>query len=46
MPILMTNDVRGKLYRCIRISMYKIVKARVKCGAQFTEYIIMSISIV
>ena len=36
--ILMKNGVVGKLHQCIR-SMYTIVKARAKCGAQFTECI-------
>ena len=32
------NGVIGKLHRCIR-SMYRTVKARVRCGAHFTECI-------
>ena len=32
------KGVIGKLYRCIR-SMYRTVKARVRCGAHFTECI-------
>ena len=34
----MKNSVTGKLCRCIR-NMYKTVKARVRCGAHFTECI-------
>ena len=37
-PILVKNGVKGKLYRCIR-SMYANVRARVRCGGQFTDYI-------
>ena len=37
-PILVKNGVTAKLYRCIR-SMYKTVKARVRCGADFTDCI-------
>ena len=37
-PILVKNGVTGKLYRCVR-SMYRTVKARVRCGAHFTECI-------
>ena len=37
-PILVKNGVTRKLYCCIR-SMYKTVKARVRCGAHFTECI-------
>ena len=37
-PIFVKNGVTGNLYRCIR-SMYRTVKARVSCGAHFTECI-------
>ena len=37
-PFLAKIGVTGKLYRGIR-SMYKIVKARVRCGAHFTDYV-------
>ena len=37
-PILIKNGIKGKLYQCVK-SMYSAVKARVRCGVNFTEYI-------
>eukprot|EP00745_Piridium_sociabile_P014995 TRINITY_DN220_c0_g1_i2.p1 TRINITY_DN220_c0_g1~~TRINITY_DN220_c0_g1_i2.p1 ORF type:complete len:782 (+),score=58.82 TRINITY_DN220_c0_g1_i2:69-2414(+) len=37
-PVLKTNRVRGKLYRCIR-SMYREVKARIRKGAKLSDYV-------
>ena len=37
-PILMKNGIKGRLYKCLR-SMYENVKARIRCGAKFTDYI-------
>ena len=37
-PILLKNGVKGRLYKCVR-SMYENVKARIRCGAKFTDYI-------
>ena len=37
-PILLKNNIHGKIYRCIK-SMYEVVKARVRCGTEFTGYI-------
>ena len=37
-PILLKNGIKGRLYKCVR-SMYENVKARVRCGAKFTDYI-------
>ena len=40
-PILRKNGIKGKLYLCVR-SMYKNVKARVRCGANLTDVITCS----
>ena len=37
-PILFKTVLLVKLFRCIR-SMYKIVKAKIRCGSQYTDYI-------
>ena len=37
-PILLKNDIKGKLFRCIK-STYNNVKARVRCGAKLAEYV-------
>ena len=37
-PILLKNGIKGRLYKCVR-SMYENVKARIRCGAKFTDYI-------
>ena len=37
-PILRKHGICGKLYKCIR-SMYEDVKAKVRDGAKFTDYI-------
>ena len=37
-PILLKNGIKGRLYKCVR-SMYENVKARIRCGATFTDYI-------
>ena len=37
-PILLKNGIKGRLYKCVR-SMYEKVKARIICGAKFTDYI-------
>lgn len=37
-PVLLKNGIKGKLYRCIK-SMYDDVKAKVKCGAKFSDFI-------
>ena len=37
-PILFKNGIKGRLYKCVR-SMYENVKARIRCGAKFTDYI-------
>ena len=37
-PILLKNGIKGRLYMCVR-SMYENVKARIRCGATFTDYI-------
>ena len=37
-PILLKNGIKGRLYKCVR-SMYENVKARIGCGAKFTDYI-------
>jgi hypothetical protein len=37
-PILLKNGIKGKLYRCVK-SMYKDVKAKIRCGAKFSDYI-------
>ena len=37
-PILLKNGIKGRLYKCVR-SMYENVKARIRCGARFTDYI-------
>ena len=36
--ILLENGIKGRLYKCVR-SMYENVKARIRCGATFTDYI-------
>ena len=38
-PILRKNGVCGKLFQCIK-AMYKNVKARVRSGTKFTDYIL------
>ena len=35
--ILLKNGIKGRLYKCLR-SMYENVKARIRCGAKFTNY--------
>ena len=42
-PILLKNGIKGRLYKCVR-SMYENVKARIRCGAKFTDYIALSCS--
>ena len=37
-PILLKNGIKGRLYKCVK-SMYENVKARIRCGAKFTDYI-------
>ena len=37
-PILLKNGIKCRLYKCVR-SMYENVKARIRCGAKFTDYI-------
>ena len=37
-PILIKNGITGNLFRCIK-SMYENVKTKVKCGADFTDFI-------
>ena len=37
-PILLKNGIKGRLYKRVR-SMYENVKARIRCGATFTDYI-------
>ena len=37
-PILLKNGIKGRLYKCVR-SMYENVKARIRYGAKFTDYI-------
>ena len=37
-PILFKNDIKGRLYKCVR-SLYENVKARIRYGAKFTDYI-------
>ena len=37
-PILLNNGIKGRLYKCVK-SMYENVKARIRCGAKFTDYI-------
>ena len=37
-PILLKNGIKDRLYKCVR-SMYENVKARIRCGAKFTDYI-------
>ena len=37
-PILIKNGIKGKLYRCIKC-MYEDVKAKIRCGAKFSDYI-------
>ena len=37
-PILLKNGIKGRLYKSVR-SMYENVKARIRCGAKFTDYI-------
>ena len=37
-PILIKNGIKGKLHRSI-LSMYTNVRARVRCGAQLSDYI-------
>ena len=36
--VLLKNGINGKLYRCIK-SMYDVVKAKVRCGAKFSDFI-------
>ena len=36
--ILLKNGIKGRRYTCLR-SMYENVKARIRCGAKFTNYI-------
>ena len=36
--ILLKNGIKGRLYKGLR-SMYENVKARIRCGAKFTDYI-------
>jgi hypothetical protein len=43
-PILLKNDIRGKLFKCIR-SMYTCVKARVRCNYGITQYINCSLGV-
>ena len=38
-PILMKNGIKGKLFRCVQ-SMYREVRAKVRCGATFSDYIV------
>lgn len=37
-PILSKNGINGKLHKCIK-SMYDDVKAKIRCGAKFSDYI-------
>ena len=37
-PILFKNGIKGRLYKCVR-SMYENVKARIRYGAKFTDYV-------
>jgi hypothetical protein len=37
-PILLKNGIKGKLYKCVK-SMYDDVKAKIRCGAKFSDYI-------
>ena len=37
-PIFWKNGIQGSLYKCVR-SMYENVKARIRCGAKFTDCI-------
>ena len=37
-PILLKNGIKGKLYNCFK-SMYTEVKAKVRCGVNFTDFI-------
>lgn len=37
-PVLKCNGIKGKIYQCIQ-SMHSNVKARVRCGTYYTDYI-------
>jgi hypothetical protein len=36
-PVLLKNGIKGKLFKCVH-SMYINVKARIRCGAQLSDY--------
>jgi len=37
-PVLIKNGIKGKLYNCVK-SMYNDVKAKIRCGAKFTDFV-------
>ena len=38
LPFLIKKEIKGKFYRCVK-GMYDDVKAKVRCGAKFSDFI-------